>query len=174
MQKRLFPSSFFMSKLSKSTASIARHGCPESRFCRSTQFLSALSRHQGVSAQSAQSLRASELMIIMMESPRSPDPSPNFDTRHGTVSVQGSSSNLIAFWHFAPWPSIVVTGLRTAEYRPYSERTPNTEACILIPVSRINTLVRKHHKCNDAVRLQTSIVEVSCTCEHFLRFLWTG
>lgn len=34
-------------------------------------------------------LRASELMIIMMESPRSPNPSPNVDTRHGTVSVQG-------------------------------------------------------------------------------------
>jgi hypothetical protein len=60
----------------------------------------------------------------MMEIPRSPDPSPNFDTRHGPVSVQGSSSNLIAFWHFAPWPT-------------------NTEYRSLHPVSKIDTLVRK-------------------------------
>jgi hypothetical protein len=123
-----FPLSLFMSNLSVSTASTAGHGCPESRFCRSAQFLSTLSRHQGVSLSL---LRASELMIIMMGSPRSPNPSPSLDTRHGTVSVQGSWSNLITFWHFAPWPRIVGAGLLTAEYRPYSERTPNTEACIL-------------------------------------------
>jgi hypothetical protein len=56
----------------------------------------------GTKASPLSLLRASELMIIMMESPRSPNPSPNFDTRHGTVSVQGSSSNLICILAFRP------------------------------------------------------------------------
>jgi hypothetical protein len=133
-----FQLSFFMSKLSKLTASTARHACPESKFCRSTQF----SVHcLGTKASPLSLLRASELMTIMMESPRPRNLSPSFDTRHGTVSVQESSSSLIAFWHFAPWPWIVVLGLPTAESRPYSERTPNPERLHL--VSKIDTLVRK-------------------------------
>jgi hypothetical protein len=122
-----------MSKLSKSTPSTARHGCPESRFCRSTQFLSSLSRHQGVSAQSAQSLRAYDYNDG--ESPRSPNPSPRIQVLILTLDTGRSAfrGGRLTLLHFgiSPLGLVLVRGLLTAEYRPYSERTPNTEACIL-------------------------------------------